>query len=63
MFFFIYFFLKIIFKMSKFEDCSNEIIGLLDNLTNNQLKVLFGDTKRFKNWLINNKIKDVVSNN
>lgn len=42
---------------------SDEIIDSLNYLTSDQLKVLFGDAKRFKNWLINKKIEDDVSIN
>jgi len=46
--------------MPKFEDYSNEIVGSLSNLTSNQRRVLFGDSEKFKNWLICKEIEDVV---
>jgi hypothetical protein len=48
--------------MPKFQDCSDEIVGSLLGLTSDQRKVLFGDSRRFKNWLISKKIEDMVSN-
>ena len=49
--------------MPKFDDNSDEIINLLNYLTNDQLRVLFGNTEKFKNWLKNKGIEDIVSIN
>ena len=49
--------------MPKFRDNSSDIINSLNCLTKDQLKVLFGDAERFKNWLKNKKIEDNVSIN
>ena len=46
-----------------FNDISSNIIDSLNDLTRDQLKVLFGDAERFKNWLKNKKIEDNVSIN
>ena len=46
--------------MPIFNDNSVKIINSLNHLTNNQLRVLFGNTKSFRNWLINEKIKDII---
>jgi hypothetical protein len=48
--------------MPKFQDYSNEIVKSLSLLTSNQRKVLFGDSERFKDWLICKEIEDAVSN-
>jgi hypothetical protein len=49
--------------MPMFNDCLNEVINSLNHLTNDQLKVLFGNTEKFKNWLENKEIEDIVSIN
>ena len=49
--------------MPIFRDNSDEIINSLNYLTNDQLRVLFGNTDKFKNWLKNKKIEDIVSIN
>jgi hypothetical protein len=49
--------------MPMFSDNSDEIINSLNCLTNDQLRVLFGNTKKFKNWLKNKEIEDIVSIN
>lgn len=49
--------------MPVFNDYSNEIIKFLNCLTYDQLRVLFGNSKQFKNWLKNKEIEDTVSIN
>jgi hypothetical protein len=53
----------LIIKMPMFKNCLNEVINSLNDLTNDQLKVLFGNTEKFKNWLENKEIEDIVSIN
>jgi len=43
------------------KDQTKEIINHLAQLNHDQHRVLFGDAKRFRNWLINKGIEDDVS--
>ena len=49
--------------MPKFSDITFEIINSLNYLTCDQLRVLFGNAEKFKNWLKNKEIEDIVSIN
>ena len=49
--------------MPMFEKISDDIITSLSYLTKDQLRILFGNTEKFKNWLKNKEIKDTVSIN
>ena len=52
--------LFLILKMLKFSDNTFEVINYL---THDQLRVLFGNAEKFKNWLKNKEIEDIVSIN
>jgi hypothetical protein len=49
--------------MPMLSDNSKEIIRLLNFFTIDQLRVLFGNAEKFKDWLKNKEIEDTVSIN
>ena len=49
--------------MPKFSDNTFEVINSLNYLTHDQLRDLFENAKKFKNWLKNKEIEDIVSIN
>lgn len=47
--------------MPSFKEDPNNIIDLLNKLTNSQRLVLFGDAQRFERWLKEQKVTDKVN--
>jgi hypothetical protein len=51
---------NLLFKMPLFKENSDSILTFLTELSDARRRVLFGDSERFKRWLKDNEIDDIV---
>ncbi len=47
--------------MSQFKDLAEQIFEILNEINHEHRMVLFGDSNRFKLWLENQQVNDLVS--